>query len=254
MLFLLFLRFACSYNSWKILGHDVYIYRPNLFNATDKDVTKAVVVLHGSEEESQEIFSSGFEPFADFYNFYVAYPEMTVPKSDEWGYDKDIPFFQELAKQLRHNLGVKEIVLCGHSAGGSMTLYLQNELSDFQQAIVISAGVGKLDLWDMSKTGKPTLLIWNINDPVLAYYGGEKLYNQTLTVLRRGDIGESPVKMDLPRSEVVSDAYYLDFEKAPRLRVLRWVSTPGRHAIPRKPLTNFGAAEEAMKFLHWTRN
>ena len=59
-----------------------------------------------------------------------------------------------------------------------MTLYLQNELSEFQQAIVISAGVGKLELWDMNKIGKPTLLIWNINDPVLAYYGGEILYNQ----------------------------------------------------------------------------
>ena len=81
-----------------------------------------------------------------------------------------------------------------------------------------------------------------------------KLYIETLAVLRRGEIEESPAKTELPKSEVVSESYYLDFEKAPRLRVLRWVSTPGRHAIPRKPLTNFGAAEEAMKFLHWTRN
>merc|ERR1711933_581627 len=83
-------------------------------------------------------------------------------------------------------LNREEVYVCGHSSGGTMALYLQNNLHDlFRGAASVEAGAGHQWLWNERNTGRPTMIIWNHNDPVLN--GWDSLLADTIKLLRRHD-------------------------------------------------------------------
>lgn len=224
----------------EVMGRKGYVYSP-----LSRTARAAVFVLHGSGGQPSDMFDLGFEAIADARGFYVVYPEMKVAKSDEWGYGEDIKYFEALAERLQQaDFGVskKKLFVCGHSAGGSMSLFLQNEMSQFEAAGVVEAGVGNLDGWNMTKLGHRTIVVWNHADPVLEQYAPGKVekayYNLTLRTLRRSARSEPDMIEALPTSKTVVEAARLTFIKnavAPELQVVSWTSKPGRHAwaLPR---------------------
>jgi len=51
----------------------------------------------------------------------------------------------------------------------------------------VEAGAGHLQSWKNESLGRPTMVVWNHNDPVLKDFGGEALLANTLGALRRHD-------------------------------------------------------------------
>lgn len=153
-----------SHEKLVIQNRTAYVYKPKAGS-----VTAAVLVLHGSQGQASDMFDLGFERLADLHGFYVVYPEMAVPRSSVWGYQHDLSYFSMLATRLREaSFGVMpdKLFVCGHSAGGTMTTFLQNEMDDFAAAGVVEAAVGSLQLWNMTRRGHRTILVWNH-----AFYG-----------------------------------------------------------------------------------
>eukprot|EP00419_Tripos_fusus_P056244 CAMPEP_0172812110 /NCGR_PEP_ID=MMETSP1075-20121228/9833_1 /TAXON_ID=2916 /ORGANISM="Ceratium fusus, Strain PA161109" /LENGTH=339 /DNA_ID=CAMNT_0013651625 /DNA_START=49 /DNA_END=1065 /DNA_ORIENTATION=+ len=151
-----------------------------------------VVVLHGSD-------TSNFA-MADLTRYHqvtesavVLYPEMRIPKGVSWEYSApwETSFFRALpaaVEKAGYNVNASQIFVVGHSSGGTMSLYLQNNMPDvFRAAAAVESGVGFLDQWHNQSFGRPVMVVWNHNDPVLQQFGGEALYNTTLTQLRRHD-------------------------------------------------------------------
>ncbi|CAK0889082.1 unnamed protein product [Prorocentrum cordatum] len=118
---------------------------------------------------------------------------MSTPGGEMWGYMaffllRRLPFFRAIRDSLgdRFPLEEGEVYVCGHSAGGSMSIFLQNRLPGvFRGAAAVEAGIGGEEWWDEESPGRPTMLVWNHNDPVLREYGGESLLNRTLSKLSR---------------------------------------------------------------------
>mmetsp|Transcript_65852 Transcript_65852/g.129798 ORF Transcript_65852/g.129798 Transcript_65852/m.129798 type:complete len:373 (+) Transcript_65852:62-1180(+) len=151
-----------------------------------------VVVLHGSYTSNLAM--------ADLTRYHqvtesavVLYPEMRIPKGISWEYSApwETSFFRALPAAVvkaGYNVNASQIFVVGHSSGGTMSLYLQNNLPDvFRAAAAVESGVGFLDEWHNQSFGRPVMVVWNHNDPVLQQFGGEALYNTTLTQLRRHD-------------------------------------------------------------------
>merc|ERR1711953_131313 len=108
--------------------------------------------------------------------------------AEEWGYNEDLTFFREVIAMLDKEflLNRKEVYVCGHSSGGTMALYLQNNLADvFRGAASVEAAAGHQWLWNKNSSGRPTMIIWNHNDPVLK--GWDSLLVDTIKLLRRHD-------------------------------------------------------------------
>lgn len=238
-------------------GHRVVIYKPLQKEATDQMPRKmpAVVVLHGSESTPENMFKTGFEPLADKHGFIVVYPSTNPPKADDWGYRKTLPFFSELSSRLtKDDIGVDEtqLFICGHSSGGTMTLFLQNEMDAFQAAGAVEAAVGSLDQWNMTRSGKRTMVIWNHADPVLEEYappGGEPAYyNLTVKTLRRNGSQQPSSSKALPTSKVAPYAELLAFpqDSSPELAMLSWRSQPGTHKWASSSWTQSVDAAEAL--------
>merc|ERR1719213_691295 len=101
-------------------------------------------------------------------------------------------FFYELHLAIRRTFEIEDVYISGHSAGGTMSLFLQNEISIFRRAGIISAGVGHLHLWNMSRRGQDTMIIWNRGD--LQEYGGLRYLDVTVATLRKCSLSTSALQ------------------------------------------------------------
>jgi len=151
-----------------------------------------VVVLHGSETSVYQM--------ADVTRYHnvmnsalVVYPDMRIPMGDSWEYNAscETTFFKALpgtVEKAGHKVDLSQVFIVGHSSGGSMSLFLQNNMPDlFRAAAAVEAGVGRLEEWYNQSSGSPVMMVWNHNDPVLQAFGGESLYFTSLRHLRRHD-------------------------------------------------------------------
>jgi poly(3-hydroxybutyrate) depolymerase len=219
----------------------------------------AVLVLHGSDSKAEDMFDVGFEPLADLYGFLVVYPEMAIPGDVTWNYTYDIPYFTALVQQLQmspYNIQPDSFFVCGHSSGGTMSTFLQNQVDLFAGAGSVEAAVGHTDVWDMSRQGHRMMIVWNTADPVLQEYapqGNVSAYlDLTVSTLRRGGTKAPKLITELPLGANVSQAQVLVFEgedSIPELRIVRFTSNPGQHTWPRATWTNgVDAAEQLVNF------
>lgn len=259
-----------------IRGRSVFVTVPDACGRGAVNCSGAVIFLHESGGAASDYFESGFESLIIARNYYAVLPEMAVPRSEVWGYDKDLDFFAEVRVVLLRSLGIDELFICGYSAGGTMSLFLQNEMDIFHKAGVISAGVGHLHLWDMSKVGVSTMLVWNSGD--LQGYGGLGYLNLTLATLQKCRLRSASLKsipcnifylgtaepwQNMPfcmagntavspkwhRSGPFSEAELLIFSEEPFVQVLLWGdSAHGNHGIPE--FSNLNAARELMIFFN----
>jgi len=188
------------WNTIVIQDRQVLVYYPAAAQTLKLRELPVVFALHGSED-----YAAPFARVTDFASvsersaqpFIVAVPEMAVLGADSWGYKDDHSFFRETVDSLVWKYWAKrdEVYVCGHSNGGTMSIYLQNNLPDvFSGAGAVEAGAGlarngagAVEAYDNASFGSPTIVVWNHNDPVLNEYGGEQLFNQTLEKLRRHD-------------------------------------------------------------------
>mmetsp|Transcript_49459 Transcript_49459/g.105716 ORF Transcript_49459/g.105716 Transcript_49459/m.105716 type:complete len:264 (-) Transcript_49459:60-851(-) len=245
--------------SVSVLGRQAFVYKPQAHLASSVGPLAGIFVLHGSGFAPTDMYGLGFEHFADINNFLVVYPEMKVPRGDTWDFTDDIPFFSALYERLQEDdfrLDRSRAFVCGHSAGGTMALFLQNQMDAFSAAAAVEAAVAFLNQWDMSRQGHRTMVVWNHADPVLHQYapeGNERAYyNITISVLRRhGSMQPSKTKR-LPTSgtAVFAELQFYCQDTAPELLVLEWRSDPGIHAWPRSSQFGFDATEEMMKFFN----
>jgi len=245
---------SVEHSELEVMGRTGYVYR-----GRNDPVSAAVLVLHGSGGVASDMFNLGFEKFADSLGFLVVYPEMQKLRSDDWGYDNDLPYFAALATRLQQtDFGVPtdKLFICGHSAGGSMVTFLQNEMDEFSAAGVVSAAVGHLPMWNMSRHGHRTMVIWNHADPVLKEYAPDHsepaYYKLTIDTLRRGGSSTPDKHKDLPLSETVVKSELLTFvaeHGLPELQVISWISVPGRHRWPLKRWTkSLSATKQLVTF------
>jgi poly(3-hydroxybutyrate) depolymerase len=176
---------------FKVFNRDVWVYQSAKASTPADRHLPAVLVLHGSEDYPLSIAErSGFEKVAETASepFLAVFPSMDTPGGESWLYDKDLPFFRAVIDLLDREYSLKrdEVYVCGHSAGGTMSLYLQNNMPDaFRGVASIEAGVGHELLWNMSSFGRPTMLVMNQNDPVLKDY--DVRVEDTVKTLRRHD-------------------------------------------------------------------
>lgn len=227
-----------------------------------------VVVLHGSYQTNSA--------FADMTRYHLAmesavvlYPEMRTPKGPSWEYSApcETSFFQALPAAVvkaGYKVDASQIFVVGHSSGGTMSLYLQNNMPDvFRAAAAVEAGVGFLDQWHNQSYGRPVMVIWNHNDPVLQWFGGEALYRTTLRQLRRHDprganIGPSRVtsvgaalpEVQTPAVNYAERLVWPPIGRSPALEVVSWKSTDPTHqwASPRSVPGAFNAASMTWDF------
>lgn len=174
-------------------GRGLWVYKPS--GAATDERLPLVMVLHGSEDTAVNIANvSGFAAVAENATdgFILAFPEMVHERADSWdfGAAHEVAYFRA-AVHLLHSQGLirrEKVFVCGHSNGGTMSLFLQNNMPDvFSGAAAVEAGVGHLEEWKNVSFGSPTMVVWNHNDNVLQEFGGERLYNDTLATLRRHD-------------------------------------------------------------------
>lgn len=200
-----------------------------------------IVVLHGSGGSNFGIAST--TQFHERVNgAVVMYPEMQTPFGQEWGYDAlwELAFFRALpheATKIGYTMNTEQVFVVGHSAGGTMALFLQNNLPEvFGAAAAVEAGVGHLDLWRNQSFGMPVMVVWNHNDEVLQEFGGETLYNNTVQQLQRHN--PTGVTPHIVADEVLADTSEIVYAKhlvwpsvgpSPTLEVLSWQSRAPTH-------------------------
>jgi len=165
---------------------------------------------------------------------------MVEPRGMSWGFNdtSELAFFRAMVERIGSEYALRhdQVYVVGHSNGGTMSLFLQNNMDDiFGGAAAVEAGVGRLEVWNNQSKGCPTMVIWNHNDPVLAEFGGEDLYQDTIAKLRRHDhTGVGPSSMEpLPvGSSGVLYAERLSWSSSsdvPALSVISWASTIPTH-------------------------
>jgi poly(3-hydroxybutyrate) depolymerase len=218
-----------------------------------------VIVLHGSLDTPVNIAGhSRFDELAEARNpgFLVVYPEMQTPLGMHWGYTDDISFFEELPKAIAeagYPVNHDQVFVTGHSAGGTMSLFLQNNMPHlFKGAAAVESGVGNLMLWHNHSFGAATMVVWNHNDPVLAEFGGDGLYQQTLRKLRRHDpagaeVGPQNVTMisgETPGVMYAERLYWPAVGEVPPLAVMSYRTLEATHAWS-NPMNIQGAAFDA---------
>eukprot|EP00929_Paragymnodinium_shiwhaense_P008326 TRINITY_DN112278_c0_g1_i1.p1 TRINITY_DN112278_c0_g1~~TRINITY_DN112278_c0_g1_i1.p1 ORF type:complete len:288 (-),score=42.27 TRINITY_DN112278_c0_g1_i1:208-1071(-) len=238
-----------------VMGRSSFVYIPQ--TGWTWGSRPAIFVLHGSYSTPSSMFDLGFEELAEKHNFLVVYPEMAIPAAPQWAYEGDLDFFAALSLRLQEHdfmLDASRAFVCGHSAGATMSLFLQNEADTFRAAGAVEGAVGHLQAWHMERTGKPTMLVWNHGDPVLAEYappGGEPAYyNQTVSTLRRRGNQQPSSSTSLPVSGITEFANLVHYEEddAPELLVLSFRSMPGTHAWATRAQFPFDSAELLTQF------
>lgn len=222
-------------------GRDVWVYQPPQ-PAAGASPLPAVVVLHGSNDTALNIANAtGMEKVAeDTTGFLAVFPEMVKPRGMSWGFGdpSEMAFFRAMVDRLGSEYALKDdqVYVCGHSNGGTMALFLQNNMGDtFSGGAAVESGVGHLDVWKNESKGRPTMVIWNHNDPVLAEFGGEQLYRDTIAKLRRHDhTGVGPSSME-PLPVGASGVLYaekLSWDSSadvPAMSVISWASMIPTH-------------------------
>lgn len=217
-------------------GRCAVVYAPPMSPSLRGQRRAAIFVLHGSYEAPSDYFHLGFEEVAAQRSFLMVYPEMPG-RGYDWGYINDLPYFSELVKRLEADFAMnpEETFVCGHSAGGTMALYLQNQdkVPGFRRAASVSAGVAGLeDVWQKGRKGR-TMLIYNRNDPVVRGYMGE-----TVSFLLQGApaqqtlLAEHPLEVSGSGEVVDARIAVYGGEGLPELRTVQWASNPGRHGWP----------------------
>mmetsp|Transcript_120524 Transcript_120524/g.336274 ORF Transcript_120524/g.336274 Transcript_120524/m.336274 type:complete len:433 (-) Transcript_120524:152-1450(-) len=179
----------------EVNGRNSTVYGPSIVSSYPWRPVPVVIVLHGSYDTPKAIEqASRFNDVAEWSStgFIVVYPNMAIPGGESWGYNDPMEknFFRALIEKLGQEYAIRrnEVYVCGHSNGGTMALFLQNNLQDlFQAAAAVEAGVGHLEEWQNESLGRPTMVVWNHDDPVLHEFGGEALYQKTIAKLRRHD-------------------------------------------------------------------
>jgi len=246
-----------QYEKVIVFDRVAYVHRPAVMRAQAEGRPAAVFVLHGSGGVAADMFGRGFEALADV-PFLTVYPEMQHPRATTWGYKDDLPYFSALVQRLQDKdfrVDPARTFVCGHSAGGSMALFLLNEVDHFAAGGAVEAAVGHLDSWNMARRGHPAMIIWNHRDPVLRAYAPEKkeekYFDLTISTLRRhGSRTFTP--QWLPSSWFISFAQIQKYpeDDSPRLWMLhfqnRWPF--GTHDWPEKSWCTFSATEELVKF------
>jgi len=175
---------------FKVHNRNVLLYAP-AFQLRAKALP-LVLVLHGSNDSVYK-FANTTRYHAVMDSALVLYPEMRIPMGDTWEYNAswETAFFRALPDAVAkagYSVNFSQIFIVGHSSGGSMALFLQNNMPDlFQAAAAVEAGVGHLEDWYNQSSDRPVMLIWNHNDPVLQEFGGESLYYSSVRQLRRHD-------------------------------------------------------------------
>jgi len=185
---------------------------------------------------------------------------------DLWGYENDAEYFQAIADMLVAKYGVNrtEVYVCGHSSGGTMTLYLENEMPDvFRAAAVVEAGtIPNETRYRSDSVGAPTMLIVNHNDNVLAQYGGEQLYQSTIDWLRRNDWTKSPASfvehidsVDRSQIKLADRLMWGAAGDAAPTTVISWKSPQPTHAWSNDMHVpgSFDASEQIWSFFRSTR-
>lgn len=252
-------------------NRSVLVYMPwsALSGPTPKPMP-AIFVLHGSEDTAPNIANcAGFEGVAEAHNpgFLLVYPEMQHYKADSWGFGEqyDTAFFRDLPSAVASAgfpIDQTKVFVAGHSVGGTMSLYLQNNMPDvFKGAAAVEAGVGHLGKWQNMSLGRPTIVVWNHNDNVLAEYGGESLYQRTILHLRRHDpatrFGSAAgAQVWKPVADVDHGAVYANrlywpaVGKVPPLAVVSWRSSIPTHnwSNPVNVPGSFDAAAQIWSF------
>jgi poly(3-hydroxybutyrate) depolymerase len=236
----LYMRRSGGYEKLSVRGRDVWVHTPS---KADGQPLPALIVLHGSEDRPLIVADrTGFVELQESAQdpFLAVYPEMATPGGEVWGYDEDVGFFKELVHELDKHFTIAkdEVFICGHSAGGSMALFLQNNLPDvFAGAASVEAGVGHEELWDSQSLGRPTMIVWNTADPELQPWDGYLQYS--LGVLRRHDehrLGPSFASpIAVPRTSNVRHAttwLYGASSKSPPTAVLYWSTSTPTHEWP----------------------
>eukprot|EP00929_Paragymnodinium_shiwhaense_P057936 TRINITY_DN2901_c0_g2_i1.p1 TRINITY_DN2901_c0_g2~~TRINITY_DN2901_c0_g2_i1.p1 ORF type:complete len:298 (+),score=40.79 TRINITY_DN2901_c0_g2_i1:102-995(+) len=236
-------------------GRNTYVYKPRVaFNTGPRP---GIFVLHGSKATPESMFDIGFEELADVHNFLVVYPDMQVPKADAWAFHEDIPYFNAVSERLQQEdfgMDGSRAYVCGHSAGGTMSLFLQNEAETFSAAAAVEAAVGQLQHWNMSRTGRRTMIVWNHADPVLHAYAPShnesEYYKMTVDVLRRHGSKAPIAQEQLPTSRTTlhADIHHYEPDVSPELLMLSWRSYPGTHNWPKAATFSFDAAYLLTKF------
>lgn len=229
-----------GFTQLEVQGRSLWVYHPYFLKRISR---KAVIVLHGSESSPAAIArSSQFHDVAARTSpgFFVVYPEMAVPGSDSWGFGApwEEAYFRSVVDVLESDFMIdrQEVFVVGHSNGGTMALFLQNNFPDmFKAAAAVEAGVGHLQDWRNASYGLPTMIVWNHNDPVLFEYGGDQLFQNTIDTLQRHSGTRVPhQKLPLPSgySGIASAERWIWNEDAsqPRLTVVSWSSDTPTHS------------------------
>jgi poly(3-hydroxybutyrate) depolymerase len=202
-----------------------------------------VVVLHGSDDTALNIAkTTDMEEVArQTTGFLAVFPEMAAgPGGDSWGFadPSEIAFFHALVEHIDSEYALRrdQVYVCGHSNGGTMALFLQNNMPDvFSGAAAVEGGIGHLEDWDEESDGRPTMLVWNHNDAVLAEYGGEQLFQDTVSKLRRHNNTEAWPAFTLPLTSGTSEILFAEkniwshIPRAPLLHVISWESKDPTH-------------------------
>jgi len=229
-----------------------------------------VVVLHGSETSNYEMANvTRYHTVTD--SAVVVYPEMQIPKGEDWGYNasSETSFFRALpgaVERAGYRVDSSQVFVVGHSSGGSMSLLLQNNMPDlFRAAAAVEAGACHLQMWCNQSSGTPVMLVWNHNDPVLQEFGGEALYFQSLRQLRRHDPAGPTVdpsnvtELALPVAQASGIAYAMRMVwpaagHASALEVVSWKSwTPTHHWASQRAVPGaFDAAAMTWDFFRRT--
>jgi predicted esterase len=230
---------------FKVFDRDVWVYYPAKASKFANKRLPAVIVLHGSGDFPGGIANTTrFEDLAESApeTFLAVFPEMSIPGGDMWGYDNDLDFFRAVVEMLGREFIVKRdaVYVCGHSAGGSMAMYLQNNLPDvFHGAASVEAGVGHQQFWNASSFGRPTMVVWNHNDPVLEKFGGDALLEDTITTLRRHDSTRSGPSF-------ITDVPVLNHSVVKRAKKISWGS------VGPSPPTELISWESTIPTHHWS--
>lgn len=245
-----------------VLERSVWVSVPSRASAT----SPAVIILHGSEDYPLAIANaSRFEDVAESSPepFVSVFPEMETPGGEVWGYEKDSSFFQALADTLVSDFAVnrEEIYVCGHSAGGTMALFLQNNLPGvIRGAASVEAAMGHTAYWNHNSTGRPTLLIWNHNDPVLKFWAPQ--ISPTIKMLRRHDsaLGAPSFSLPVPLLDNSTVRYAKMFlwgsaGSVPQTAVVSWQTETPTHnwSNPYNVPGSFDAASLIWDFFRATR-
>lgn len=273
-----------------LLGRQTLICPPaaDTIAANRRTADAAIFVLHGSGQSAVDMLYTEMHEAATCRNGIVVYPEMRQPRADSWGYAADLKYFTAIVEYLEQHLRLDPAAprfVCGHSAGGTMSLFLQNQgASLFQKVASVEGAVQAhpdLHGWDPSSPGLPALLVWNHADPVLAEYapyGGEPAYYAQSIRMLWGLKPTDPlpaykVVEQLPTSATITNAEVrlysatagnrldviessagnmstskLDIESRSELRVVSFTSQPGRHDWAARSWCTFNATHLIVDF------